>query len=96
MDSKKLLCPFFKSNPFPIKQASHAYIHLTKMDIASFHPSSVVPKLAETMLHHLQVDDGLSSSSLRTLLGFYYTLLIFWLLTLFIATGFQIKHRQSQ
>ncbi len=45
MDSKKLLCPFFKSNPFPIKQASHAYIHLTKMDIASFHPSSVVPKL---------------------------------------------------
>ncbi|KAG0786344.1 hypothetical protein G6F62_005949 [Rhizopus arrhizus] len=76
--------------------ASHAYIHLTKMDIASFHPSSVVPKLAETMLHHLQVDDGLSSSSLRTLLGFYYTLLIFWLLTLFIATGFQIKHRQSQ
>ncbi|EIE88985.1 hypothetical protein G6F46_009804 [Rhizopus delemar] len=76
--------------------ASHAYIHLTKMDITSFHPSSVVPKLTETMLHHLQVDDGSSSASLRTLLGFYYTLLLFWLLTIVIATGFQIKHRQSQ
>lgn len=66
------------------------------MDITSFHPSSVVPKLTETMLHHLQVDDRSSSASLRTLLGFYYTLLLFWLLTIVIATGFQIKHRQSQ
>ncbi|CAO3660136.1 plasma membrane fusion protein prm1 [Rhizopus azygosporus] len=79
--------------------ANASYISLDKLKVSSsFNASTALVHMSNVITDSFYMDDNIDilSGPLKSLLWFYYILLLFWLIVLVIAICFQIKYRYMQ